>query len=236
MSHLVPSWFASLERQLTQVIEVLPYCAAHEEVWSPPLVPVLLDAGSQLDSLWKRAVALLGVGGSSDIKDFWQRWGADLAPHWLVFFGNGNPVRIEPFREWSSPTYQPLPWWQAYNKLKHDRLEHIELATLRNAVFGCASLLLAIARTDFCAEALESAGLLSAVSPDLELATRLKLQHIHPGNPRHAHLLVETRLFAYPVGWLGIEIKKEDDWQGQASSRFKAWWKQYEASGAPADV
>lgn len=44
---------------------------------------------------------------------------------------------ITPFKGWNSksPTIS-LPWYDAYNKVKHDREENLKLATLENAVYA----------------------------------------------------------------------------------------------------
>jgi hypothetical protein len=230
------SWFISVEEQLAQILDVIPYCDAHKPVWSPRLVSVLLDAGSQLDSLWRHTHTPAGKN-EPGIRDYFNEWGNDLGPRWVVFFGGSTPTRVEPFREWrGAKEYAALEWWQAYNHLKHDRLARVEQATVGNAVQACAGLLLAIIRAEVCAEALDSAGLLASMHPHPSSAGRLQRQRKDPEGARLVWLLVESRLYAYPVGWHGIDVELGADWHGQASSRFKRWWKRYESPGAARDT
>jgi hypothetical protein len=37
-------------------------------------------------------------------------------------------------------------------------------------------------------------------------------------------MAVETKLFAYPVGFCKRRIEKGSSWSGPASYRFKHWW------------
>ena len=49
----VISSFTQLEGMFQEVLGHIPYVPEHEDVWSPSLVTILLEACSQLDSLWK---------------------------------------------------------------------------------------------------------------------------------------------------------------------------------------
>ena len=48
-------------------------------------------------------------------------------PYWT-----GDDVERRPFEAWSTPDYQPLPWYQAYNDAKHNRARALPEASLRH--------------------------------------------------------------------------------------------------------
>lgn len=50
-------------------------------------------------------------------------------------------MNIEPFQEWSTG---PLPWWGAYQEVKHSRGLHFDQATYKNAVYAIAALYILI--------------------------------------------------------------------------------------------
>jgi len=54
----------------------------------------------------------------------------------------GNSYFVKPFSGWSSnnPT-QSLPWYNAYNKTKHDRETHFSEATLENCIHAIAAVI-----------------------------------------------------------------------------------------------
>ena len=72
------------------VLRHIPYVPSHESVWSPSLTTILLEACSQLDSLWKYEVkntpaSILHPSGKNlDIKYYFQNFGPTLAPEWVV--------------------------------------------------------------------------------------------------------------------------------------------------------
>ena len=45
--------FLATEQMLEEVLNVVPFCQGHGAVWSHRLATVLLEAGSQIDSLWR---------------------------------------------------------------------------------------------------------------------------------------------------------------------------------------
>lgn len=162
---VVLSSFRLVEQMLDEVVQVIPYSEEHESVWSPQLVTVLLEACSQLDSLWKARLRLGPSAsiGQATIKDYFGEFGSDVAHHWVVFWGERG-MRIQPFQPWTDaaeytkPHYQPTDWWQAYNAVKHDRLVNRKQATLRQAAHAVAGLFVAILRSPECAAAVAHAG------------------------------------------------------------------------------
>jgi hypothetical protein len=80
----VISWFETVESWLSDVLTVVPYCEEHLNVWSPQLVTVLLEACSQIDSLYKDEF------GEIDIVGYFTRCGETLAPRWLLFWAESS--------------------------------------------------------------------------------------------------------------------------------------------------
>jgi len=56
-----------------------------------------------------------------------------------------NSEIIKPFAEWNALTFNPLSWYQNYNKVKHDRNANFQLASLENLVLCMAGLLVILA-------------------------------------------------------------------------------------------
>ena len=46
--------------------------------------------------------------------------------------------RLQPFTQWAND--EKLPWWDAFTKLKHDRINNFRLATLGNAIHALAAV------------------------------------------------------------------------------------------------
>ena len=128
--------FLLTERELSEVLDVIPFCEEHENVWSPALATVIIDAGSQLDSLWRGACREDSPGGVNGkavddltITEYFVQYGPSVAKMWAVLWGH-DATRLGPFQPWEGVTeYQSLGWWKSYNLIKHDRLENRKLAT-----------------------------------------------------------------------------------------------------------
>ncbi len=58
--------------------------------------------------------------------------------------GQGYPVR--PYSEWATGHHSP--WWRAFTGLKHNRLENLHHATLKNAVYSLAALFILLTLRD----------------------------------------------------------------------------------------
>lgn len=228
---MVVSSYLRLERQLRGVLEVVPYCDAHRGVWSPALVAVLLDAGSQIDSLW-RTESRLSRSTASDpnLVDFFTYFGQYLHYRWVVFWGD-EPIKLFPYQKWAGktsfkkPDYSPLSWWQAYTKLKHDRLENRTLATMENSVRAVAALFLAILRCEQCRDEIVQAKWLTSLYHRPELWLNEQESTV----TWDRWITAETSLFTYPVGWCRKAITKGSNWDNEgASHRWKRWHEQNE--------
>jgi len=217
--------FQSLETELFHLSQVVPYCKEHESVWSPGFASCLLEAGSQLDSLWKieaRSLHNLPPNQNLNIKDYYDFFAARVELRWLVFWAD-TPIRLWPFQGWNSGAgYTKLSWWEAYNKIKHDRWNEIREATYANATHAIGALFVAINCSEYCREAIAESGWLSARMGTTNSAGWLdernddyKWQHF---------VLSESKLFAYPIGWRKLKFTHPPRWGGPSSNRFKNYF------------
>ena len=92
----VISSFSHVELMFDDVLRHIPYVSEHENVWSPRLVTVLMEACSQLDSLWKYKVtnspnAILPPSSKNlNITHYFQNFGQELVPQWAVLWARGK--------------------------------------------------------------------------------------------------------------------------------------------------
>src|SRR5262245_19577808 len=117
-AHVVRS-FRSLEVQLIQFMEYIPYSESNKSVGSPKLVPLLMDTCSLIEAVLRHAA---GKDQRYNFKAYAEsvehRLGLEDATSLLLV----SPLKLlRPFRGW---TKEVPAWWEAYNRLKHDRLVH----------------------------------------------------------------------------------------------------------------
>ncbi|WP_339748382.1 hypothetical protein [uncultured Rubinisphaera sp.] len=204
----------------------VPYCPEHINVWSPQFAQIIMDCASQIDSLWK-AVEQTQTPPSSNkkltIQDHWVRYRSLVATQKVIFFGGPNPAVIEPFLAWNDLSFRSPDWWQAYNKLKHDRFSNQTSATMSHALHAVAGLLLAIVYSGACDLALISTQLLdtskNGYNPWAFTDTGL-LRDL----PYECRSIIDTRIFAHPLGVFGGSDCNLSHWWDSHSTRFNIWW------------
>jgi hypothetical protein len=211
------------EDALQEALLHVPYCDEHRDVSSPTFTQIILDAASQVDSVWKATAHLLSPSSASDrtnIRDHFDQFGSLVAKQQAVFFGGAAPCMIHPFQGWQSG-YTPLAWWEAYNALKHDRFSNQTEGKLDHAVNAVAALFLSVVYTGSCDLAIISAMLLdpSDCNPWAFTDTGL-IRDIRFA----CHAKVETKLFAHPLGIFGVDnCNLSNHWMSR-SPRFNIWW------------
>ncbi|MEN6623920.1 MAG: hypothetical protein ABFD50_20540 [Smithella sp.] len=225
--------YQRIEDSLHSVLQVVPYCENHKQVWSDYLVTVILEACSLLDSLWRaqswQSSCVQNAKTRNDLKmlDYFKYYGEYMEPRWVVFWAE-EPVMKYPYKGWSKTgKYKTkddqafLDWWTAYNSIKHDRLQNRTEATLHKAVRTVSALFLAILRCDDCRTAILQAGWLTGERDRPECY----LGEDSPSD-KDAFVAVETKLFTYAVGWGKEPVPKRKQWPGPASDRFIRWFYQ----------
>jgi hypothetical protein len=220
--------YIATERMLSDVLRMVPYCKEHENVWSPTLVTVILEACSQLDSLWKYQAKQSPYVKKKElnIKDYFIYFGEIVSSRRVIFWAEKAEL-ITPYDKWTNvgeynpANYQKLDWWDTNTKLKHDRLSNRSEATLRYAIQSLAGLFIAMIRCEFCLDGIVQEGWVSANHPNLQACL------FDDSSDSYLHYCVaESKLFAYPVGFDKIKITPDFNWYGPASPRFKNWFDQ----------
>ncbi len=252
--HIVAA-FQNVEKELWEVLRVVPYCQRHRRVWSPSLAECMVEACSQLDSLWKaeiaavalaadhqeyyltpegfarirKAGARLETAGKLNITDYFRCFAYQVARERVVFWGDSTTT-LAPYGPWrNAMAHKQIPWWTTYNTLKHDRWRNITLATLEQAVSAVGALMLAVCRCPLCWSPLREAGLLShgqGVLDPRPVIYEETQARARQLFPHGPRVVVESRLFAYPFG-LWIRRKSEwPVWPMSGSVRFRGWHEQ----------
>ncbi len=222
--------YISTENTLAEVLRIVPYCKEHENFRSPALIPVILDSCSQLGSLWQyqaKQSPCVEKNKELTITDYFTYFGKNVSPKWVIFWAE-RPQLLYPYGKWANANkyalndYKKLDWWDAYTKLKHDRLLNRHKATLQYAVQSLAGLFLAILTCEPCCDGVVQEDWVSANHPNLQAC----LNDNSPSAYLH-YCVAESKLFAHPVGWDKQSITLDCSWTGPASNRFINWFDQY---------
>lgn len=214
--------FSAVESMLAEAFLHVPCCQEHRSVWSPRFAQIIIEAASQIDSLWKATTVIVDPAAKNKltIEDHFVRFGVLVAKQRVVFFGGNKPITLVPFKRWDAPTFNSTSWWKAYNKLKHNRFSNQHRGTLGHAVNAASGLLLAIIYSGQCDLALLSNLLLETSDGHNPWAYATLVREI----PFDTRAKIETKLLAHPLGIFGVNDCNLSRAWGSNSVRFNAWW------------
>jgi len=197
--------FNNIEKSILDFLKILPYSNNNLKAWSPALAPVILDCGSLIDSIFRSlAPPRKTVRGriwrrkDFDINDFRQLYSRK---HNLINLRTllyvSPPKLLNPFGEWSN-SRSPY-WWKDYNKIKHDRIANVRLATLGTAIEIASALFEVISQDPRMVEILSRYDWLKLGdwNPDFilpELKSKQKIKRLNDT------FIIETQLFVTTIG------------------------------------
>lgn len=193
--------FSLLEEQLIECLSYIQYTEENHKIVSPRFVPIILDACSLIDSILRD---LLGKDEKNkNLKHYSQKTERFLElDNAFSIFLNTQIEFLNPFISWQSKVPH---WWNAYNHLKHDRLNNYSEATYENVVLALCALHQVISRNREFIPNLISAGWFNSQSSAFaELAAA---QYIRVGVKTGDAIPVETKLFVTPLEANFVEFK-----------------------------
>lgn len=104
-----------------------------------------------------------------------------LMPIW-----KGGLYLRKPFYQWNRSVYQSLPWYQAYNHVKHNRIKNFPSASLQNATDALCGLVVLLAsqfhNPNFAEREMSCAYGFAPFTDGLELAIGAPFRIKFPGN------------------------------------------------------
>lgn len=188
----VVSNFADLESQLERCLSFIPFVDNNKQVISPKFIPIILESCGLVESIFKEIEGKKGK--RFDLKEY-----SRLAePHLFLeeattIFLNPPILFLNPFKDWIR---RPPTWWQAYNNLKHDRLNSYDSATYENTIMALAGLQQVISRNVAFVSSMLAAGWFNSDSIDVGelVAARVSLS----GVPLRV-IPVESKFFVSPL-------------------------------------
>jgi hypothetical protein len=200
-SSLVIQWYEALEERLMAFLRFVPPVPENLAVHSYVLAGIIIEACGVLDSLFRRASeGKVTAPEDLDITHYADMYGLSLGLPSASSLILVSPVQPKvPFTAWQVlPRYEPMPWWTAHTKLKHDRIRNIRLATLTNALDSMCGLHQVIARLPEMASAKLRDRWVNAEGWNPEVL----IEQLKAGNRDviGRSIVVESELFAVPVG------------------------------------
>ncbi len=134
-------------RDLNEIFDFVEPSNDNTSVYSHRIYELLLRAATEFESNCKGILKANGYTGPREekdwcVKDYFKISGAARLSEYRITFERWATDQIyTPFTEWNPSRRETLSWYDAYNKVKHDRFTNFTMANLDNLVKAVAGLL-----------------------------------------------------------------------------------------------
>ena len=134
-------------RDLNEIFDFVEPSNHNTSVYSHRIYELLLRAATEFESNCKGILKANGYTGPREekdwcVKDYFKISGAARLSEYRITFERWATDQIyTPFTEWNPSRREKLSWYDAYNKVKHDRFTNFTMANLDNLVKAVAGLL-----------------------------------------------------------------------------------------------
>jgi len=185
--------FSSLEDQFGLCLDFLPYAPENRNVVSPRFIPIILDACGLIESVLK------DITDEPNERGNFKRYAVETEEYLELdtafsIFLNTNLEFLNPFASWMNKTPS---WWNAYNLLKHDRVNNFAVATYETTIQALCALHQVVARNRALIPSLISAGWFN--TDDSHFPELMCAQHVGQGVSPINVMTVESKLFVTPL-------------------------------------
>jgi hypothetical protein len=195
-------WYERIEKGILTFAEHVPLVLENEGFQAPMLASYLIDAAGLVDSVFRDMTQDMNEVSRGSVKrddckivDFYELHTKSLDLHNTRSIMLVSPARTRcPFSMWKD-RYASLPWWKAYNDLKHDRLANIRVSTVGAALDALSGLHQVISRRLDLVPMMIRRGWLSTGLWSLDAV----IEEAGKGKLPDA-FVVQTKLYATPVG------------------------------------
>jgi hypothetical protein len=135
------NYFLALERDMEAVSRYIEFSTPNLDVYSIELAHLLFAAASEVDVIAKLVCSILDSSAArenmNDYRSVIMARKPDLASMPVLIPRYG--LQLTPWDNWT--TGSNPDWWGSYNKVKHQRDQHFDRATLKNALNALGGLL-----------------------------------------------------------------------------------------------
>lgn len=138
------NYFLAIEDDLTKLSRYIDFDGRNDSAFSLEISRILFTASSEIDVVLKQLCLTINIGSTANnINAYFNEITPAISPFCkfkvtIPRFG----LTLEPWIDWKA-TASP-EWWQAYNKVKHERHLHFDKATLKNCLNSVAALYISV--------------------------------------------------------------------------------------------
>lgn len=131
-------------RDLYEIFNYVEPNDTNLSTFSHRIYELLLRAATEFESNCKGVLDANGyvAAGNMNITDYFKIASVQRLSEYKVTFDRwAQPHEFQPFAAWNTATYAPLPWYQGYNHVKHNRFTNFDEANIDNLMNAVSGLL-----------------------------------------------------------------------------------------------
>ena len=131
-------------RDLYEIFNYVEPNDTNLSTFSHRIYELLLRTATEFESNCKGVLVANGyvAVGNLNITDYFKLASVQRLSEYKVTFERwAQPHEFQPFATWNTAIYTPLPWYQGYNNVKHNRFRHFNEANLNNLMNAVSGLL-----------------------------------------------------------------------------------------------
>lgn len=132
-------------RDLYELFNYVEPNDANQSAFSHRIYELFLRTATEFESNCKGILKANGYSKAEKdmcIRDYFKIGAAARLSEYHISFERWLSVHVfTPFAAWNTATYSPLPWYQSYNNVKHNRFNYFNEANLGNLMESVAALI-----------------------------------------------------------------------------------------------
>lgn len=150
-------YYLSIERMLEETRQYVSPSSDNRNTYSDEFTKIILLSCSEIDSILKYLCKIENIEPTNkhysmvDYEKLLNRHSSIKDIGYTPFYNSSlteKPLVAFPFADLDdNKPYANLKWWENYQKIKHERIENVELGNLENAVFSLVAYYIVIRLT-----------------------------------------------------------------------------------------
>ena len=139
-------YYLSIEKMFVETRQYVSPSSDNKKTYSDEFTKIILLSCAEIDSILKYLCELENIDSPNkhySMSDYAKLLGKNSCINdfgYIPFYNSSlteKPIIVFPFVDLDeNKPYANLKWWENYQKIKHDRIENVELGNLENATFS----------------------------------------------------------------------------------------------------
>jgi hypothetical protein len=138
------NYFLTIEEDLQKLSRYVDFSSQNDKTFSIEIARILMASSAEIDVVLKQLCIAVDAKSTADNINQYHDLITTLLPSFKNFKVSvpTQGLELTPWSSWQNGT--PPEWWSANNKVKHQRHEHFDKATLKNCLNSIAGLYISV--------------------------------------------------------------------------------------------